>query len=223
MDVFLVFLGFIVLFVGLIVWGARVEKQRQEVLAAAAARLGLSYSPEHDWSLARKYESVNALRQGDNRYALDVMRGTYREQKVLVFSYHYETETTGSKGNRSTQSHYLNIYTLAVPRSFPELIILKEGFFSKMVQAFGYDDIDFESYEFSKTFCVRSKDKKFAYAICHPLTMEYLLANQDLNIEIEGNHLIYVFQGKVKPGELEGNLLRLIQFKELIPSYLWQS
>ena len=40
---------------------------------------------------------------------------------------------------------------------------------------FGYQDIKFESAEFSKTFCVRSPDKKFAYDVCNAKMMEYLL------------------------------------------------
>ena len=30
------------------------------------------------------------------------------------------------------------------------------------------------------------KDKKFAYDVCNPQMMEYLLANRDLKIEIQG-------------------------------------
>jgi len=30
---------------------------------------------------------------------------------------------------------------------------------------------------------VRSRDKKFAYDVCHPRMMEYLLARRDLAIE----------------------------------------
>jgi hypothetical protein len=40
---------------------------------------------------------------------------------------------------------------------------------------FGYGDIKFESAEFSKTFCLRTPDKKFAYDACNAKMIEYLL------------------------------------------------
>ena len=43
---------------------------------------------------------------------------------------------------------------------YPEAIIASGmGVFSKIAQAFGYDDIDFESHEFSRRVCVRAADR----------------------------------------------------------------
>ena len=104
---------------------------------------------------------------------------------------------------------------------FPELIITREGVFSKIAQAFGYDDIDFESHEFSRRFCVRSKDKKFAYDVCNARMIEYLLANDDLNIEIEGMALAIGFGDTLAPERIEPNLQRLVQLRGLMPNYLF--
>lgn len=220
MDFFLIALGLVGLVVVLIVVGSKMAKKRRAALAAAAGRLGFSYDPEKNRALGQEYNFLNALRQGDDRYAFDIMRGSHQGQEALVFGYHYETQSTDSQGNRTTTSHYLNVFTLAFPKAFPEMTIAREGFFSKVAQAFGYDDIDFESHEFSRIFCVRSKDKKFAYAICHPLAMEFLLANQDLNIEIEGDKLGFIFSGRLKPEDIERNLSRLLEFRQLVPEYL---
>ena len=93
--------------------------------------------------------------------------------------------------------------------------------FSKIAQAFGYDDIDFESAEFSRAFCVRSKDKKFAYDFCNAQMMEYLLANRDLSIEVEDRALALAFGKTLSAEEIESNLQRLAEIRARVPDYLF--
>ena len=140
---------------------------------------------------------------------------------MLAFDYHYETHSTDSKGNQQTQHHYFSFFILLLPCVFPELKIYKEGFGSKIAQAFGYEDIDFESAEFSRQFCVRSKDKRFAYDVCHAQMIEYLMENRDLNIEIEANALALAFGTCLAPDKIEENLARLLQLRQLLPDYLF--
>ena len=144
------------------------------------------------------------------------------DHEVLVFDYHYETHSTNSKGHRTTHHHYFSFFMIFLPREFPELTICKEGFLSKIAQAVGYDDIDFESHEFSRRFCVRSRDKKFAYDVCNAQMIEYLLANTDLAVEIESNVLALGFGSRMNPQEIEHNLNRLIEVREKLPAYLFE-
>jgi hypothetical protein len=144
------------------VFGHVAAKKRREAMTALAARLGLRFDPSRNRDLARRFQFLDKLRSGENRYAFNVLSGRYRDHDVMAFDYHYETHSTDSKGRRQTHHHYFSFFILLMPLSFPELTIAREGFFSKVAQAFGYDDIEFESHEFSRKFCVRSKDKKFA-------------------------------------------------------------
>ena len=105
--------------------------------------------------------------------------------------------------------------------SFSELIIIPEGIFSKIAQAVGYDDIDFESHEFSRKFCVHSKNKKFAYDVCNARMIEYLLSNTDMSIEIEETALAISFNSRLAPEKIEPNLKRLITIRSLLPDYLF--
>jgi hypothetical protein len=171
--------------------------------------------------LARRYNFLDKLRTGDNRYAFNALSGNHQGHEVTAFDYHYETHSTDSKGHRQTHHHYLSVFILHLPVSFPELVIGREGFFSKVAQAFGYDDIDFESHEFSRKFCVRSKNKKFAYDVCHARMMEYLLANDDLTIEIDGDALAITFNSRLHPERIEPNLDRLVALRSLMPDYLF--
>ncbi len=85
----------------------------------------------------------------------------------------------------------------------------------------GFDDIDFESHEFSRNFCVRSADKKFAYDVCNVHMIEYLLANRDLAIEIENDALAIGFDRRLQPQEIEHNFDRLLEVRAQMPDYLF--
>ena len=52
-----------------------------------------------------------------------------------------------------------------------------------------FDDIDFESDEFSRKFYVQSSDRKFAYDVLHPRMMEFLLQTTPPMIDVEGGAL----------------------------------
>jgi hypothetical protein len=86
----------------------------------------------------------------------------------------------------------------------------------------GYDDIDFESSEFSRAFAVRSRDRKFTYDVCHPRMMEYLLEHRDLSLEIEGRCVAMSFDRRLKPEEVPARLQQLIQIRQLFPEYLYR-
>jgi hypothetical protein len=217
----LIFILVAAIVIAAVVYGAVAARKRREALAALAGRLGLSYQAGNDFSLAGRFNFLNALAQGSNRYAFNILAGGYQGHDVLAFDYHYETHSTDSKGRRQTHHHYFSCFILLLPRSFPELRITREGMLSKIAQAFGYDDIDLESAEFSRSFCVRSKDRKFAYDVCHAQMMEYLLANRDLSIEIEDRALALAFGTRLSAAEIEANLRRLFEIRARLPEYLF--
>lgn len=216
-----IFVLFVLFAIGAAIYGAMAARKRRENLSALAIRLGLGFNPDNDYGLADRFEFLNQLAQGENRYAFNLLSGTYRQNQVLAFDYHYETHTRDSKGHRHTQHHYFSFFILLLPVRFPELRITHEGLLSKIVQAFGYADIDFESAEFSRAFCVRSKDKKFAYDVCNAQMMEYLLANRDLSIEIENHALALAFNSRLSPEQIELDLQRLIEIRSRLPDYLF--
>ena len=52
--------------------------------------------------------------------------------------------------------------------------------------------------------------------------MEYLLANQDLTIEINGKVIALLFEVCLQPGKVEHNLSRLVEIRKLLPDYLFE-
>jgi hypothetical protein len=218
-GIFLIVLVAVLVIAG-VVYGQILARQRREALVALASRLGLRFDEENDYQLAEELTFLRGLDEGSNRYAANRLSGVHRGQQVMAFDYHYETYSH-SKHGRQTHHHHLSIVTLQLPRAFPELLVSPEGIFSKVAQALGYDDIDFESAEFSRAFCVRSRDKKFAYDICHPQMMEYLLARRDLSFEIENNLLALAFDGRADVPQIEPRLEQLLEIRGLMPAYLF--
>jgi hypothetical protein len=212
----LMIFGMVALIAVVVVIGYILNKKRREAMAALAARLGLQFNPRKRRDLARRYRFLDKLRRGSNRYAFNLLSGNYQGHDVMMFDYHYQVNS-----GKNTHHHYFSFFILGLPGSFPELVIDKEGFFSKVAQALGYDDIDFESHEFSRKFRVRSPNKKFAYDVCNGQMIEYLLSNSDLSIEIEDNLLTISFCSRLSPEAIEPNLNRLITVRSLMPEYLF--
>jgi hypothetical protein len=70
---------------------------------------------------------------------------------------------------------------------------------------------------------VHSGDKKFAYDVCNPQMIEYLLANQGLEIEIQCPVIALVFKPQLPVEQYQSNLQRLGQIRALLPEYLFTS
>lgn len=218
--------GVIVVFIcviGAIIWGLYAGKKRRDDMTLLAEELGLNFHHERNYHLADRYSFLDKLRQGSNQYAYNIMSGTYKEHEIAAFDFHYETYSRDSDGKRKTDHHHFSFFTLTLPQYFPELTITKEGLFSKIAQAVGYDDIDFESHEFSKKFVVRSKDKKFAYDFCNARMIEYLLNHPNINIELDQNQLAVGYTSKLRVDEIRVHLDRLIEIRNLMPEYLFEN
>lgn len=222
MDV-LLFIGFLILVGGIAYISHLQAKKRREAFQAIATQYGFSFSPGRDRSFVRRFSFLEHMDDGSNRYAFNIMSGPLEGQIAHVFDYHYETYSRDSKGRRSTRHHYFSIFTLALPKGFPELFITRETLFSKLGQALGFDDIDFESHEFSKRYAVKSRDKKFAYDFCNAQMIEFLLSQRDLIIEVEGDTLSLTFKGKLSPESIEPNIKRILHIRGLMPEYLFNS
>ena len=194
------------------------KRKRALELRNLTARLGFDgFNPNRDEGFATGWGFLSRLAQGRDRYAFNILRGTYHEQPLFVFDHHFQT---GS--GKSREEHLGTILMLIVKEAFPRVAIGPESLRAKIAAAFGVgDDIHFESAEFSRTFCVRSPDKKFAYDVCPPQMMEYLMANRGLEIEIQGPVISLAFEPQLPAGQVEANLQRLIEIRSRLPEYLF--
>jgi hypothetical protein len=105
---------------------------------------------------------------------------------VQMGDYRY-TEGSG-KDRHTIRVRYLLV---TVPFPFvPDVNIHREGVLDRLVQAVGFADITFESAEFSKKYCVKSPDRRFAYALIHPRMIEFFLRVQAPAIRIHDRHVL---------------------------------
>ena len=219
---FLIIGGIIVIAIAAAIISHIQAKKRREALAALAQQLGFSFSPDKNRQIASKYGFLDHMDDGQNRYAYNILSGQSPDGSTCqIFDYHYETKSRDSDGKTKTHHHYRSIFVLTLPKQFPELNIKPEGFFSKIAQSIGFDDIDFESHKFSKRYEVKSKDKKFAYDFCNAQMIDYLLKQPNYIIEVDSNVLALTFKGKLNISQITPNYQSLLEIRTRIPEYLF--
>jgi len=150
--------------------------KRREALAALAVELGASFEPGKDYELHRAFDHFELFAKGKNRYGYNTLRGNADlgawRVDFTMGDYRYTVE----QGDNDT-TYTLSYALVHLPYdNVPDLFIRPEGLLDKIAGAIGFDDIDFESEEFSSRFHVSSSDKRFAYAVLHPRMMEFLMS-----------------------------------------------
>jgi len=216
MEAFGIFL--VVVFFALVVgWTIYATAQRRKALAAWARARGLAFQPGKDGSMENRLGEFDCLRRGHSRHAYNVMSGQYAGRGFLAFDYHY---ITGSGKN----SHTHNISAVLLGSAVPlrPLFIRPEGLLDKIGEFFGLDDIDFESAEFSRQFYVKSPDKRWAYDVLHPRTIEFLLSAPRFSIQF-GETRVMAWQDKVFPPERFDQAAEVVRgVLDRLPEYLLQ-
>jgi hypothetical protein len=208
-----------------IYWSYQRQLRRRQELTALAGRLGFSFNPDHDSGHDEQYSQFSVFQQGHSRYAYNTLRGTLdaggSAWPIQMGDYHYKITTNNGK-TTTTRTYVFSYLLLGLPYgSIPSLAIRREGMFDKLAGAFGFDDIDFESDEFSRRFHVKSVDKRFAYDVVHPRMMEYLLDSEPPAIEIDGGFCCNHDRGKTwTPQEFQSRLNWAREFFALWPRHI---
>jgi hypothetical protein len=209
---------FIIIIIAAIIYSIWYNQKRTKEWMGFAGRHGFNFSSRDFESLPDRYGNFDLFQQGHSRHASNICHGEVKGIKVCLFDYQY---TTGS--GKNSQTHYQTVLIANKKILFKPLDIRPENFMDKIGAAIGFDDIDFESAEFSKKFYVKSPDKKFAYDIIHPRMMEFLLKTRNLYIEAEGCEILFHHGRRLSISELEILLLEAEGFYNLIPDYVLQA
>ena len=212
--------------IGVVIYfGYLAEKKRREELAALAGQIGWRFDPTKDKSHDDEYAHFEIFRRGHSRCAFNTLTGevTIDERNYPAKMGDFVYKITTSTG-KSTQTHTYRFSYLILHLPFanvPDLLIRREGMFDKLAGAFGFDDIDFESAEFSKRFHVKSPDKKFAYDVLHPRMMEFFLANDSPTVDIElGRCCLSDGRRRWSGDEFHATLAWVARFIDLWPDHV---
>jgi hypothetical protein len=176
----------LLIFIGIKAAQAHAERERQRLagLHGWAAANGFLLYRDDPWNLDSRYNGVADIGRGHDRYAFEVL-GRYEPVTATIFRYHFktwETRTVTHNGRTRTeryeQRHWRRYLIAELGGHFPHFFLRAEGLFDRIAGFIGFDDIDFESEEFSKRYFCKSDDRQFAYAVVHPQMMEWMLSRR---------------------------------------------
>jgi hypothetical protein len=207
----------------MMLFARKLEQKRRIALAAAAAGLGFSFSPQRNPELAARVQHLRGLSQGTDQYAENTFVGLHRGHAVTVFEFHNTTTSSDSDHQTKTDHHQWHIVLLDLGRSFPGLIIAPENILTKVGKLFGQEDIEVESPEFSRKFSIRSDDKTFAQDFCQARLTDFLLGRPAVNLEVSGRFLAFVYHGRISPQQLQEKLDLAVEVRERLPGHLFTS
>lgn len=222
---FLVIIPIIAIIAVLGYYSWKAERQRTLDLMALARQLGFSFDPGRDRSLDSRYAHFEVFRQGHSRCARNMMTGDLacgeRSYPTVMGDYEYKITTSNGKSTQTTTYRFSFVILHLRFVGVPDVLIRPEGFFDKIKSAMGFDDIDFESSEFSKSFYVKSPDKRFAYDLIDPRMMEFLMATRPLPIDMENGRIMLTDgRRRWKPVEFQQQLQWIEQYLGHWPRHL---
>ncbi len=187
-------IGLFVVFAVLVVVGGlasrRRARQRQAAFGAWFRQIGFEFHVGADTTLTGRLGPFSCFQTGSNRYAANIASGAMRGRPSWCFDHHYETTSTDSEGRHQTHHHWSSNVVIDCGLALSDLSIRSESWFDKIVGALGFDDIDFESNEFSRLFHVKARDRRWAYDVIHTGVMDLLLRSPRFQIEMSGRHLL---------------------------------
>jgi len=217
-------LAFVVVAVvlSLIGFGWAQEKKRREELLAWTSAHNLRFNPDKEYNYDDRLPGFKCLKQGSNRYAYNIISGEWDGRTLLAFDYHYETHSTDSKGRHQTHHHHFSSVLLRSDLTLKPLVIRAENLFDKLAGFVGFDDIDFESAEFSRMFYVSSPDRRWAYDVLHPRTMQFLLDSPRFSIEFDTGSVMAWRSGRMDVANREAAIRVIDGILDGLPEYVRQ-
>lgn len=218
----LVIVAFLALFAAIVYLSYLAKKKRQEAFRALARRLGCRYFVDDPFRLSARYEPhFPTLTEGSDRYAFNVVEGALDGRRMHLFDHHHETHSTDSKGHRTTHHHYRTFVCLEHDADLGRMEVRPEHLLDKVGAFFGFDDVDFESEEFSRKYHVKAEERKLAYDIFHPQMIEYYLGLGDFKVTTSGNLALFRRgSNQMSIEEIERTLLGADGFLDRLPRYL---
>ena len=180
------------------------ERQRAEQLQAMAVRMGFAYSAQAESSLWGRVEDFNLFSQGRSRRIHNVLRRQIHDIDVTIFDYKY---TTGS--GKHSHTHYRTVMLFETARlELPRFTLRPEGFFHRVANKLGSQDIDFEAHPvFSEDYLLQGPDEDRIRRLFDEEALLYYTRHPELCTEGDGSRLVF-YQGgrRVEPEGMEGLL-----------------
>jgi hypothetical protein len=195
------------------------KQRRRQELARMAHQLGLEFSPQD--VLGCLGLPFRLLTRGDGRGTENVMWGTWQGMPVREFDYWYYEESTDSQGHRSRTYHRFSCAVTELEAACSPIAISRENLFTRLADAVGLDDLEFELEEFNRAFNVKAEDRRFAVALVDQRMMRFLLGTDPaFAFEACGRWLL-CYSKRRRPTELVPLLGTLKGFRDHVPRVVY--
>lgn len=178
---------------------ARWEKQRTEALRVVADGLGFEYWPRGSDALVGEFGPFHLFQIGRARTIKNFMQGAAQGLTISLFDYSY---VIGSGKHQQTIVQSVFVAHRA-GMNLPSFSVRPKSFWDRIGHWFGTKDIEFESNPaFNNAFLVKgSDDVAIRAAFTDPL-LEYLVTHPNVQLEGNGERLMYYRGARVKPEQM---------------------
>ncbi|HEY0346944.1 MAG TPA: hypothetical protein VGC60_02195 [Pyrinomonadaceae bacterium] len=192
-------------------------RERTQIMKAAAAQLGWTFSAEAPWNYIPGLDRFTLFDQGHGKQVKNMLYGEASGVKAAVFDYIY---TTGSGKNSST--HYQTVVYLEPANLLLTHFSLRpEGLMSKVLSAFGYQDIDFgQRPEFSRQYILRGQDEPAIRQTFNDGVLSFYESYPGTCTDAGGNQL-FLFRGgyQFQPQEIQSYVGLALKISNLLRPY----
>ena len=193
------------------------ERERTEAMRAVASFLQWNFADVVPWNMIANLDYFTLFNHGHSKQIKNFMYGEANGVKAAMFDYVY---VTGSGKNRTT--HFQTVtYLESTNLRSPYFSLRPEGFFTKIMTAFGYQDIDFgQRPEFSKKYLLRGQDEMAIRQTFSDQVLSFFETYQGTSVDA-GNNQLFVFRGgyRCQAQEAQNQLALALNILNLLPRY----
>jgi len=181
--------------VGLIIGGTifinrYMIRRRKEAMEVLSRQFDVEFYPEDTGNrLKSTLRGFKIFGRGSLHKASNLMVSKSGSIQRVIFDYTYKT---GSGKNRTTHVHTLLL--LEYPDAgLPSFTLAREfGFFRKVSNFFGMDDIDFESHKtFSDQYLLKGDNEQWIRELFTEDILDYFTSTPGLTVEGRGRYLVF--------------------------------
>lgn len=171
----------------------RRQRLRTEAFQKVAAEMGFEFFPTGQEGFWGDLSKFHLFQQGHSKHFRNLMRGTAMGLEVCIFDYQF---TTGH-GKHAVRWRQTAIGFQSPDLNLPDFGMRPEGFWQRLGQWLGYQDIDFESHEqFSKQYVLRGSDEAAVRNLFRERVLDYFTDHAGMNVEGHGDRLLVYWQAR---------------------------
>jgi hypothetical protein len=213
--------GVVAVFIMLFMFVVRWDSRRKQGLRDFAQRERLSYVEEEvdrtgdDWpasQIGKRFQYLQPFKKEDDLIVTSLISGVYRSHEMMAFDLRIQKR-------KSTDSD--GVVLLMLEKEFPTLFVWDKEMISEVSEEARQHEIPMADPVFMAKLSVFSNDEAFAAAFCHPRMREFLLKQECVTLQLQGESLSTSAMAVWDAEELRTQLDFLIEVRTLMPNSMF--